>query len=1626
MALIFVPQYTLPFDTEAGTDITWELDILRSYDDAGSVPSWINNPVTPLKGTGNPIKIEWQKDYDLYKPINGSSARIKLLVETEGQYADFNNAGPYEYQVRLRYNNPATQYTSTFTSPNSQLVPAITLPTGSQGTQFSLTEADGTLHRFGYITNGNYRYLDGGLTGTVRKGTAQAVTTATASGSFTIADQGTNQTLSLAGDETSTFAAGDFISRSTLTAQAFRGLFIESVVFDGTNTVLTGTGGGGTTFDTTHTIYRAGPADEIQGDGGFQEYWCGYITPLETDEQVTTFPFEVNYTATDGLALLQDRVVDPKTTEENISPIDTVLRAIYETGLDLPVYIDSKIYEGSNDALISATASSNSFYKDKKLIERITIKEAIEGYLLAFNCKIYQSNGRFYITNASTHGGSGDNETATFKRYVVVPGGTEYTATTDSDSEDLIYTLNGTSTRDLIPAMDDLNLTIRRPAGSVECRPEGLTALEIIENGTFEMVNASGAPDDWNAHPDSIDQTLTTSSVIRLDGQRSLTTGRSRKSLDKSDEIWFQNTNGINIDQAYDFTISFDMLGELLKTSGNDGGRNVLFSFQVFYQTTDAFVTSDLDTDNTSNDPEFLPSYTDRNTDRLYFDFANNEWIIPRFNFSAVQDLNDTYHTIELAGQDLDSWINQSVNIKAVNEWWHEKDERYYNIEPGSLYLRVFYLQTNKQEGRGEDSYQGNETGTVRVYLDNLRLTTQFDNDITDPTFERLQLDYNRTFDYKPRFASGVHELITQKLYPTDTYFREGKVETATLERIVTQQKLNDYRGGNTTDPEQSSLKYYEGTVINNTFKPFAPKDKLSINYADYTEPSCIFNGGIFEVKKNAFKFHGYVPNQSSDIAAGDGTIDDEGVPGAGFYPFNVDLVAAKFPGRSNKVVYTLGFDVATTNSADGTSVEGGLLPITENNGSFIQIVGLPGQVIPMDLRLVPTTNFIGNPAGCTVRANTETEPRPLDTTFGTFKNSQGDVILPLSITLPENSEYEVLYIDGSISPFTPEDTPEVVPNTVVIDWSTDLIAEGSLVQSSSTPPSYRTIFNTDGIPGSVVHFTYFVEARSAGNAGNGWHLFAENFSISENDTSLVNLDARQVGERTIAIDFEYTIPTTPETVPVTLIGAASDPDSIDNPTFDYNVTFNSSGSNFTLFETNNVFKGTEGSVVPYNLLVNPNEGYDLRAGAFSYSSTTSGAINNLPSGISIRSNSNATTGFIQNGEEVVLPINVRIGDADTSGEITISGTPQTEPYSLTFLVNDVGSAGWTIDNSQKLQPYGTTDFDDSIPTFTFYVTPNENMAFSDGDQAHIDNQVMADIDEAAIDLPESQFTIARTYVNTGDEPDDLNVGKIKCVVAGKFPVLTDLPNFPHHATVSINITGTAGISGATSPNDDFTITTTDGNITIVLLNINGGWSLTPNTPIGTPVGGGSAFGVRYEGDSLDTFTTFSPNVGDVINNVIYTTLSESRAANAISIPIFPLGSATALFTITLKKNAATSEGTTSFATEPVLLTGGSNGTVWQYSDYQGQSRVVHAFVSGETTQVCAIDGISGIIELSDNGGTSISPTTGSIVCNTNPASGGETYAADSGSVNGFTIQTLTVAPGAGTADTVITLVPII
>ena len=1380
MALIFVPQYTLDFDTNAGSDINWELDILRSYDDVNPPPSWINDPVVSLVGTSDPISITWEKDYDVYKPINGSSAKINLLVQNEDQYADFNRAGPYEYQVRLRYQAPNTQYTSIFTSPNTSFTPALVLPTGSQGRQLSLTEANGTVHRFAYLTNGLVRLLAGGLTGTVRLGPVAVATTATVTAAVTVPDQTAGQTITLTGDETGTFSVGDFISPQANNFGAFRGIFVDSITFDGTNTVIVGPSNGATTFNTTSVLRNAGPATEIQGEGGLEEYWCGYITPLDSTEAISTFPYEVSYRATDGLGLLQEKSTRPKTSEDAINPINTVLEGLYETGLDLPVRIDSKIYEGSNDGIISATASANSFYADAKLINTIPVKESIEGYLSPWNCKVYQSNAAWYITNASTHGGTGDLEAADYQEYVVPSGGTAYTGPTASSSENLLYTLNGSSTRDLIPSRNNFKLTTRKPLGSIECRPKDLRELEVAQNGTFEDVTGT-TPALWISDPASLETTLVTTTAVRLEGERSLTTRQSVKDLGERADIWFENEIGYTVSAASPIEINIDWLGQLLRTDKDTGGRNVKLAYQVYFKPNNTFTFPLLNYGG-------LPFYGGVSVSEIFYDFISNEWKPTAFApLSDKKNLTDYYRELTAEGDDDSQWLNERIEIRPPNEYYDPESKSVFPIETGTFHLRVFYPRTNRVRSdiislRSE--FQDAQIGAVAAYVDNISVKNIFDDEILSPTFERLQLTYNNTETYEPRFASGINSLLTQKLSPTDTYFREGKTETVTLERIATQQKLNDFRGGNTESTTDSSLRYYTSTVINNTGIPVAPKNKIDINYSNYDElTSCIFNGGTFNVKANEFDIAMYVPNQATDIASGDGTITD-GIPSAGFYEENIDLIAQTFQGRSNKVVYTLGISITTTNIADGTTVDDGLVPVTMSGEPYLQFTGVPGETRVVNLVFTPATNYISDPLNCDV-----TTPLPEFATFGSFTNNQGDVILPCEITFPLDSEYEIVTITGSVKEFDPDPIAEPISCSVVI--TQNIMAGG--VRALRNPAS--TTFNLTGVPGTIQSFSYVAES-SLNNAippRPAFDLFAGNFDVTFLGSRLVRgwndslgEDPLQLSPSSVELKFEYEVPETEEDLPVALIGAASGVSSVTNPPFIYDVTFNTSGDFFDTLEPNNQFQGVEGTVIPYDLLIIPNEGYDLSATNFIYS--TGGVDNTLPSGITIRSNT--STGFIQNGEDVILPINVAIGSGAANGTITVTGDAQTEPYSITFNVVTDSGVGFTIDNPSLLQPYGITDFGDTAPDFEFLVSPSAGMMFDTAIAAS--EQVEVFIDDIALKLESSTFFLVNVTHATG-----VNVGKIVVDVVYAFPNLNTLTEFPEAANVQVNVRGGATTGGA-------------------------------------------------------------------------------------------------------------------------------------------------------------------------------------------------------------------------------------
>ena len=347
----YIVQHTLNFGTKTGTQTSWELDILRGYE-GSTPPAWASNPPQDLIGGAEPIEIEWLRDYDVYKPIQGSQAKLNLLVTPSVTYPDFSDGSQFEYQLRLR-------------------------------------------RRVGSL---------------------------------------------------------------------------------------------------------------------LQDYWCGFIQAIDGQEAVLSAPFPITFTATDGLGRLEDSTVE--FDMDSITPInlfEQVLASLFQTGLNLPVYVESGIRNANGDALFDVTAHPYSLLTSTNeniaLSSRMTRKELIEGLLSAFNCTIRQSEGKWYIFNASTHGGTGATEEITWKTFIVSGTDTEYTASSDV-TEDLRFNINSGTNSDLVPINEDMVLNTRRPYGSVECRPQNIREKNYITDPCFEEGH-----EGIEVNTASLDQTITRSQL---------------------------------------------------------------------------------------------------------------------------------------------------------------------------------------------------------------------------------------------------------------------------------------------------------------------------------------------------------------------------------------------------------------------------------------------------------------------------------------------------------------------------------------------------------------------------------------------------------------------------------------------------------------------------------------------------------------------------------------------------------------------------------------------------------------------------------------------------------------------------------------------------------------------------------------------------------------------------------------------------------------------------------------------------------------------------------------------------------------------------------------------------------
>jgi len=140
--------------------------------------------------------------------------------------------------------------------------------------------------------------------------------------------------------------------------------------------------------------------------GSFATYWKGFITNDIYSEAIITTPYTLSIRATDGLGSLDGFDCWYPETGENTQILWKYLYKCLElTGLNFDIWISCDLrYTTSSweNIFNQVSIHKESVFKDNYTIR--DAKEVLRSILMAFNCRIFQSYGRWYIVNSSTYG----------------------------------------------------------------------------------------------------------------------------------------------------------------------------------------------------------------------------------------------------------------------------------------------------------------------------------------------------------------------------------------------------------------------------------------------------------------------------------------------------------------------------------------------------------------------------------------------------------------------------------------------------------------------------------------------------------------------------------------------------------------------------------------------------------------------------------------------------------------------------------------------------------------------------------------------------------------------------------------------------------------------------------------------------------------------------------------------------------------------------------------------------------------------------------------------------------------------------------------------------------------------
>lgn len=558
----------------------------------------------------------------------------------------------------------------------------------------------------------------------------------------------------------------------------------------------------------------------------YQLYWIGWLVVDQFKEAITSTPYQIRLTAYDGLGTLD--AFDMTLYTDSAGPLSArqwITSTLENLDLDLDIYVSQDIFirnPGSTTYSLYDVMNINPYALQKSKLDINNAKFVLEQILKITNARIFQSFGRWYIINNSSYSAQSiKNSSASTASGGSVPTGiraAESASLVANGTESIKYiiynyqgTYQSTTTVDALlqvpsnlqPIENSLFKEYLRPLKefNIKHKTSQYLSTNYIQNSGFENGTAG-----WTTYsstgttsPGSISSNFAKQGKKSYQNTQTQTneTG-TRKTISKTIDAY--NSSHL----AYKFLVNayFD---------ANSNSQNLSFRFKLHLAETGPGATQ--------NYYYKASDQTWTTTDTVNIQDSNSKNTWENFSF----DLPTFPITGELTIDLYEPYTQISTGLNGIY---------YDNIE--LIYERF----ENNNRSNFFASIDGFKYQRVRSASDNITGVLDLQN---------IQLSHNN-------YANAILSTI-KVIRPRDD---NANFET-TLEKLVTQQVINDYR---------THLIRYEGKLYNLQKDPVGLNNKVWINFGSTVlrEPvSCYIDSMTYNLKRNTYKVVMHIPNQNDD-----------------------------------------------------------------------------------------------------------------------------------------------------------------------------------------------------------------------------------------------------------------------------------------------------------------------------------------------------------------------------------------------------------------------------------------------------------------------------------------------------------------------------------------------------------------------------------------------------------------------------------------------------------------------------------------------------------------------------------------------------------------------------------------